>query len=716
MKSTLPLLAALAIASVLQSLPAAELLTSAPWQKWDKTWTFVAQDEDIAAGGWLTVSFKAGWKNMVKERPFYAWSGVVFDANALDPNGKKLYLKTLNLGDGTKEPEEYSMKFLVPKDSRRLTVILGPMQAKGEFSLTGLNVSLAPLDAQYPSIVLNGKSHEYDERGKPPRAPAAIASDTVFSLFRIDSPRMTFDRFLPEQSQLTNGFSVTAAPGETALVFVGVAAAADMRLSATYGDFIRVGTADEKLKASAEILRANNRPNNAGRGQTYWIAPEVLLPLDACADVKKDGSAQTVVRFRIADDAAPGDYEGTISYAAGGKTRTANVRLTVLPFKVTFPKPSDYQEILHVGWYADDPAVLAQVCRDAKARGCESLLIACQYGRGRLQLERKDGRLAVRSFDRFDHALAAFRAADMTGTFYVHFSDKLEVAVAQALGIDFPDAGGEQTNMIPEMDTADFKAAVVEALQLLRTRAAGVNLAVLGMDEPDNGDRAPRAKWEIARIREAGIPSCLYAGAKSYDLAHPAIVLGSVRPLTPVYDHFKAETAKHGTLLCRYGGTGSYGFAFGGLMPSRLLHGWGEYLLPESKGHTIWTVQIDPEYDPTSLDHFNSYGSVYQRYRGKLLTSLQLEGCYEGLLDYAYLKELDRRLAANAGTETATRISVAFARLKERMQTIVPYGLDADLCLDPEKAMKQRFTNADAVRLRTKIAAWIVELASSRLP
>ena len=146
-------------------------------------------------------------------------------------------------------------------------------------------------------------------------------------------------------------------------------------------------------------------------------------------------------------------------------------------------------------------------------------------------------------------------------------------------------------------------------------------------------------------------------------------------------------------------------------MPSRLLHGWGEYLMPECKGHTIWTVQVDEVYNPESTDHFLSFGTVYQRGSGnRLLTSLQLEGCYEGYLDYAYLKELDRRLAKRAGTPAAERIAAELAKLKVEMKQVVPYGLDADLMLDPEKAMKRPFTNEDAVAVRKKVARWICEL------
>ena len=698
---------------------AAALLTTAPWQTFEfrdggKPWTFSADDADIASGGWVTVDFTAAWSNIVKERPNYAWSGVVFAAKAEDEAGKRLYLKTLNLGAGNRTETTSRMRFLLPKRSRKFNISFGPQFAKGKFTLRNVTVSLTAVDPTHPSIEYKGKSYEYDERGKPPAEAATLPPGETLGLFHVASPRMTFDRFPPERGSLTNRFSVTAAHGEVANVFVGLYAAEDADVSAVPGSFARrrgpFGLFSTDLP-SPQVFRAHNRPNTAGRGQTYWIAPEVLMPFAEMPHVEKGRTALALVQFRVPADAAPGVYDGTVEFSACGKVQTADVRLAVLPVKVPFPKPSEYQTILHVSWYADDPDVFAQVCRAAKARGVESLLIPCAYGRGRLELERRDGRLAVKTFNRFDHALNAFKASGMTGTFYVHMSDKLEVAVAKALGIPFPDKGGEQTNMIPEMQTDAFKQAQVEAIRLLKDRAGDVSFAVLAMDEPDNGQRLPRAAWEIERIREAGVKSALYAGAVSYSKTHPDVIIGGgTVPGAHGYDHFVEDVAARGATFCRYGGSGSYGNAFGGLMPSRLLHGWGEFLTPESKGHTIWTVQIDEPYDAKSVAHFTSFGSVCQRAKdGRLLSSLQLEGCLEGLLDYAYLKELDRRLAASS-SETAKRIAAEFGKMKASISAVVPYRLDADTVLDPEKAMKKRFTNDDAIEARKKVARWICEL------
>lgn len=707
--------------SVIVAMLAATLFSSAPWQTFEcsdgaKPWVFSASDEDAAKGGWVTMEFTAAWKGIVKERPNYAWSGIVFAAKAEDRNGKRLHLKTMNFGDGDRAETSAKLRFLLPKDSRKFSVQFGPQFAKGEFKLKNVTVSLNDVDPSRPSLVYGGKSYEYDERGKAPAAPETLPAGDKFGLFRIDSPRMTFDRFLPERGMLTNAFPVVAAPGEMVNVFIGICAAQSVEVTGTPGRFTRrsckAGGCAPELAARPEVFRAHNRPNSAGRGQTYWIAPEVLLPFAELPRVEKDGTAQIVLRLRVPADAESGVYDGKVSFKAGDEIHDAAIRLSVLPVRVPYPDVSEYQAILHVSWYGDDPAVFEKVCRDAKSRGVESLIIPCQYGKGRIRLKKRDGRLAIASFDRMDHALAAFKAAGMKGTFFVHFSDKLEVAVARALGIDFPDKGGEQTNIIPAMHTDEFKSAQVEAIRLVKARAGDVDLAVMAMDEPDSRNRLPRTVWEMDRIREAGVKSALYANAASYDKTHPDIIIGGgTVPGARNYEHFRREVVNHGSLMCRYGGTGSYGYAFGGLMPSRILHGWGEFLTPECKGHTIWTVQIDDTYDPDSISHLTSFGSVYQRTAdGRLLTSLQLEGCYEGMLDYAYLKELERRLAAASGSEKARRIAAEFEEMKKSMAAAVPYRLDADTMLDPERANRRRLTNAAVAETRKKVAKWICEL------
>ena len=219
---------------------AASLLTSAPWQIFEtesdeKGWTFVANDADIADGGWVNMSFTASWKDVVKKRPFYAWSGVVFAASAFDENGKKLFLKTVNLGDGERKEAPGTMRFMLPRNSRKFTISFGPKAASGKFMLKNATIDLLPFDSKYPSIVHRGKSYEYSERGKAPVDPARLGKDEKFALFKVASPRMTFDRFAPESKALTNRFSLVAAPGETANLFVGIFAAEDIELSAEVG-------------------------------------------------------------------------------------------------------------------------------------------------------------------------------------------------------------------------------------------------------------------------------------------------------------------------------------------------------------------------------------------------------------------------------------------------------------------------------------------------
>ena len=260
-------------------LLAEALLTTAPWQTFEfrdggKPWTFSAADADVASGGWVTVDFTAAWSNIVKERPNYAWSGVVFAAKAEDEAGKRLHLKTVNLGAGSRAETTSRMRFLLPKRSRKFNISFGPQFAKGKFTLRNVTVSLNAVDPSHPSIEYKGKSYEYDERGKPPAEAATLPPGETLGLFHVASPRMTFDRFPPERGTLTNRFSATAAPGEVANVFVGLYAAEDANVTAVPGSFARrrgpFGVFSTELP-SPQVFRAHNRPNTAGRGQTYWI-------------------------------------------------------------------------------------------------------------------------------------------------------------------------------------------------------------------------------------------------------------------------------------------------------------------------------------------------------------------------------------------------------------------------------------------------------------
>ncbi len=56
------------------------------------------------------------------------------------------------------------------------------------------------------------------------------------------------------------------------------------------------------------------------------------------------------------------------------------------------------------------------------------------------------------------------------------------------------------------------------------------------------------------------------------------------------------------------------------------------------------------------------------------------------------------------------RGAAEFGRMKAEISAVVPYRLDADRMLDPEKAAKGRFTNDDATEARKRIARWICEL------
>jgi hypothetical protein len=542
-----------------------------------------------------------------------------------------------------------------------------------------------------------------------------IAGGHPFAFFRADSPRRTLDRHHPHPSQLQDAFALQATPGETALLFFGVYAGKEcadiVTQTGRFGD------------VKAQLFRAHNWRRGYRQTPAYTLQPEVLFPLEKPQSLKKGTSALLMAKFEIPEDAKPGTYRGEIVLRAREGERRATVELKVLPFRLRRPSPEKYEFIVHGGPYSarGGNEKLKELFRMMKRRGFESVLVPCQYAPGMLELEKDgEGGLRIKSFKKLDDALDAYRAAGMRGTFFVHFSDKLEVAVAKALGIEMADAHGEQTNMIAEMETPEFKAAAVEALKLVAGRCRGVPLAVLGYDEPNVASRIPRARWEVERIEEAGLSSALYCSAEAWKNVPSKIAIASVFPGSVECGKLAEGVAGRGGRLYLYAYEGSYVYAFGGMhdswggvMPSRFTLGLSEFLTPCSSGHTAWlfgtgesTVSDTDETAPKGWASLTRYDG-----KGRLLTTLQMEGECLGVDDYAYLNTLRELLDEKRNHPKHGKVSRAFAQLLDCIRrNSYPYCLDVADAEVQDCGRSRTFVNAHADQVRSKVVELILEL------
>ena len=714
--------------------PEAEFVTEARGLRFDtrgiagESFAKFTPKADLSSGGVMRVSFTASWQDIVMDEVF-SCAGFCVLVEYVDAAGRKIHPKNVNMGFGTRERSAFELEFPVAQGAHDFWIWFGVRRARGRAALDGLSIRFGPPDAvsvagggaatadivgEESSYAGAGAKDLYINRTPPPRHPRPDLRGRPLAFFRVDSPRRALSAFPPAEAQLSDTFGIAAAKGETSDLFFGVYASRDVKFTVE---------APRGFPGRVSVCRAHEWLRKDAGGVTRM--PEVLFPVEGPVTLPAGCSALMMLQVRVPEDAESGHYADRLRLVAGGAVQEAEVALDVLPFSLRWPSPRKHESVLHGGPLDDEtPDRMIGLAKEMKARGFESMLVPCQYGRGMLVLAGgADGNLRIESFRRLDNAIAAYRAAGMTGTFFVHFSDKLEAAVSRALGVGLKDGHGEQTNMVPEMETPEFKSATVSALKAVADRCKGLPLVFLGMDEPNTPARVPRTRWEVARIREAGFPSALYCSAAAYRNTCPDFAIASSAPGSKDCLEVAADVASRGGRYFQYSYEGAYGYSFGschnscgGVMPSRFTHGWGEYLTPASGGHTAWLFGTGDRVSESDASCPPGYAAL-TRYdgKGRLLTTLHLEGACLGMTDYAYLNTLEELLAERRESPRAKEIAAAFAALKAEVRANhYPYVLDsadAERPLFPGGELKG-FTDAKAREVRVKVAGWISEIRS----
>ena len=710
---------------------AAELFNG-PLSKWKpiaggRVMRFVPPAETYAQGGEVSFELSVGWSDVVQERPEYQWSGVMVTCVAVDPQGRRVHVITSNLGWGTCARDTWRIRGVVPEGSTNLTFEVGAKCAKGVVDFGNALISIEPCDPS--KRIRSFKFNEWQKQptdidfvnwyGEPEHEPPSLGGGK-FAFFRIDEPGMVFDRFAPKAGELADSFKLQVTPGEVRDLFFGVYAEKETpSLRAKAGEFRTKGFAGlfrRPLAAEIRLSRVKNWPQCGDMGvhRSYTVMPDPILPWNGEGETLPAGTtAQAMLQFRVDENAKPGNYSGEAVFeSAGGESRSVRIELEVLPFKLSHPRPDEYELIAHVGQYGEKAEIFERMAKEFKRSGFESMLIATHYGTGRMKFRAgRDGKLEIESFDRLRFAVRAYRAAGMKGTLFVHLSDKLEVAVARALGIKVDDAHGEQTNMIAEFETAEFKRRVGEALAAIKAECAGIPLAVLAMDEPNSPKRFPRAAYEIARIKESGIPAALYGNHDSYRNVKPDYLIASFTPADGYFGEIAADIASRpGARLYLYEGSGSYHYAFGSMFAGRFVHGWGDYLAG-SRGHTAWNFLANSPTDFNGIGHFATWALLNHFDKDmNLRWTLGFEAICEGYLDRLYINTLEECLKADAASPDAVRIAAEYEKLKAYCRSRGRYRDPLRQGARPMPVSRRIFTNGEMDEVRGRIADWIKEL------
>ena len=664
-----------------------------------------------SAAGPFTLSFQAELQDIVPGRKDDVWAGFVVMLHG-HRDGKYINLKTTRiLPDGTGY-RPHVIRGSLPRGLTDLYLEFFLQRASGTVNIKDVSLTVTPMDGAQKAItvkVVGGRTVELYPVPRHPVSKAPLRTrEKDFVFFDGTNTRQIYDTTIPESSELIEKAAGYGTRGELRRIFTAVHALRDLNLKSIRISDLESASGSRISASQVEIFRVHNWPQGDGMGRTltYSVVPEVLLPFQGIS-LRRGSSANFMIRVRIPENAAPEIYSGALRFQADGAEKVLELKLRVLPFTLIRPANETMTYLVHVGSFGENVEEAVEACREFKDRGVEGLVVACQYGKGMLQLEKgPDGSPRIRSFGKLDQALAGYRAAKMTGPLILHFSDQLEIAVARAMGFDLP-RGHEAGGVNAAMKTPEFSQAMQQVFAELKKRCAGCDLYIMCIDEPGGyADRRERALWECREIQKAGLKASVYQFGEFWKQLKELCRL-QIFTSTPVPGQTRTETAEEvkraGVKPYAYGIHGSYEGAPCGIMPNRARSG---FLAHEEgfAGQTLWLYAPGKPMDFNGTEQLRFFPLLkYRAKDGKLVSTLQWEGLCEGICDYAYLNTLDQLLAAGGKNEKAREIAERYALLRRNLaKQIIPTERD-------EKSVA-RFSNRTADAVRWQIAQWIMEL------
>lgn len=663
------------------------------------------------ACGPFTLSFQAELKNIVLNRSDDVWGGFTILLHG-HKDGKYVALKTERVRMDGVGFRPYTLRGAIPSGLTDLYLEFILQRASGSVKIRDISMKLQADGQKQRSIttkVVGGRTVELFPVPRHPVSSVPLRMDGKdFVFFDGTNTRQIYDTTIPEPSDLIAHAAAFGTPGELRRLFVGIHTLHRLTLKSILFTGLQDASGREIPTSAIEIFRVHNWPQSDGMGRSlsYSIVPEVLLPFRETT-LQPNSSANFMVRIRIPKNTPQGIYSGKLIFRTNGVEKKLPLKLRVLPFTLVRPDNENMVYLVHVGNFGDRVEDAVEACREFKDRGIEGLVVACQYGKGMLQLV-KDGNanLRIKSFGKLEQALAGYRTAEMTGPLILHFSDQLEIAVARAMGFELP-RGNEAGGVNDAMKTPEFSDAMQKVLAEIKRRCAGTDLYIMCIDEPGGFvDRRDRAVWECREIRKAGLNAAVYQFGSFWkqlkDICRLQIFSSQAVP-----GQSRKETAREVRLAgikgFAYGIHGSYDGYACGIMPGRARSG---YLAHEEgfTGQTLWL------YSPGKPMNFNGTEQLkffpllkYRGTDGRIVSTLQWEGLCEGIDDYAYMNTLDRLLARHGKKAEAQKIAQDYECLKKNLAEQI----------DPRTGDEEKiaaFSNRTADTVRWQIAEWIMKL------
>ena len=256
-------------------------------------------------------------------------------------------------------------------------------------------------DVSY-AILVNFEEVAHAPEAAPP-VPTAEDREAGYVLFAPSYLRRLFPNSVALSHERVASVTVLASRGEYEPLTVAVFPLQELgRCAVRATDLVGPGEAriesDDMDVRTVRHWRQIPGQKGASYAKQYMVVPELLDP-SATTEVQARTTRQWWITVRVPQDAAPGEYTGTISVdPEKGGVRALELRLRVLPFRLECPE--DYRFGMYWGpWRsgsegASEARVVAQL-QDMREHGMNSVALAAPASMSRGESGRYEFELAT---------------------------------------------------------------------------------------------------------------------------------------------------------------------------------------------------------------------------------------------------------------------------------------------------------------------------------
>lgn len=584
-----------------------------------------------------------------------------------------------------------SSRYQLPDVPGTITIIFSKPLLVKKLTITEAAPEKAPLQQKMKAVAPTNDGRFLEQRNdeKEPVNPA-LAAPVIYRR----APRMVYPDSIPQNYEICDSLYGFGTPGSYVLFYAVLHNPATAKTvgKCTVSDLFSGKNKIVSAKWDISEIAFSNYPRGKLSSQ---IIPELIIEQSE-KELRADGNRMFRFYLQLPENTAPGKYCGSAVFRCKDTEIRLPLNVSVLPFQLHIPRQDEfiwsiYSRIQGRPQRTYQGAVRDRYFQDMRDIGITGLHYSMHYNEGtvkRLQERRKK---------------QGFTAPP------VFYGIRAHQTALKNLGLPADDKRW--------FDKENVRKEYVRLMKIFdswmkKHGGEGYNdYYVSCVDEPFLG-KMDRALWENKLVRAAGIKTAATIYQPRWvELMAPDLDLSInmfINRDPGILRQLKEIQKKHPKLHYWYLGAGAYDHQEGGLMPNRLMAGFGSFRSGVS-GHISFTYQnIGNAADAFRDPLIRGYGMTFPHptpTKDKVtIFTLEWDGLREGITDYKYLYTLQKLIREKAGTPAA-------ARGQQTLDYILRHTTWQDHMTHAQGITARRdLTNDNLDKLRALAASAITEL------